>query len=133
MGRPQGRFPAVEVGRIHTVVAELDAGQGVVGMDRLGQARQRRHIPLVPEAQLDEGRDVGAVVDLDLLGADHAPAALRLDAAHGSVGAGVPVAHAVAMGHLEEAVLGRDRTDPHRLEQDVVARIAPHRETSPFM
>ena len=72
------------------------------------------------------GRDIAGGMDLDFLGADHRPAALGLDAAHGRERRGIVVAHAVAMGHLVEAVLGGDRADLDRLEQDVVARIARH-------
>src|SRR5947209_5741161 len=54
------------------------------------------------------------------------PTALGLDAAHDRVGGRVAVAHAVAMRHLEEAVARGDRAELHRLEQDVVARVAGH-------
>jgi hypothetical protein len=36
------------------------------------------------------------------------------------------MAHAIAMRYLEKAVLGRHRPDLHRLEQNVVTRIARH-------
>ena len=63
-------------------------------------------------------------MDLDLLGADDGPAALRLDAAHHGVRGRVAVAHAVAVRHLEEAVARGHRPELHRLEEDVVARVA---------
>ena len=61
---------------------------------------------------------------LHLLGADHGPAALGLDVAHGRLRGWIPVSHAVAVRHLEEPVLGADRPQLHRLEQDVVTAIA---------
>ncbi len=61
-----------------------------------------------------------------LLAADDAPAALGLDRPHDGERGRVAVAHAVAMRHLVEAVLGGDRADLYRLEQDVVSRIARH-------
>ncbi len=63
-------------------------------------------------------------MDLALLGGDHGPATLGLDLAHRRVGQWHRVAHAIAMWHLEEAVLGRHRADLHRGEKDVVAGIA---------
>ena len=65
-------------------------------------------------------------MDLDLLGADDGPAALRLDAAHDGVRGRVAVAHPVAVRHLEEAVARGHRPELHRLEEDVVARVAGH-------
>ncbi len=70
------------------------------------------------------GRHVRARVDVDLLGADHGPAALGLHAAHGRQRGRIAVTHAVAVRHLEEAVARGDRTDGNRLEEDVVARVA---------
>ena len=113
-----------QVGPVHAVVGELEPGQRAVRVNRFGHAGEDRDVPLVPQPQLDEGRDVGAVVDLALLGADHAPAAFGLDAAQDGHGGWVAVAHAVAMRHLVEAVGRRHRPDLHRLEEDVVAGIA---------
>ena len=84
---------------------------------------QRGQVTVVPQAQLDEGSDIGARVNLHLLSADDGPAALGLDIAHGRLRGGIPVTHAVAMRHLEEPVLGADRPELHRLEQDVVPAI----------
>ena len=86
----------------------------------------RRDVRVVPETALDEAADVRGGMDFDLLGADDGPTALGLDAAHDRVGGRVAVAHAVAMRHLEEAVARGDRAELHRLEQDVVARVAGH-------
>src|ERR1700687_3316323 len=63
-------------------------------------------------------------MDLDLLGADDGPAALRLRCTHPGVSGRVAMAHAVAMRHLEETVARGDGADRHRLEEDVEARVA---------
>ena len=63
------------------------------------------------------------LVNLGLLGADHGPAAFRLDAAHGCVLRAVPPSHAVAMRHLIKTVRSDDRTDPNRIEEYVVGII----------
>ena len=81
----------------------------------------RGDIGVLPDPALDVGRVLGRMVELDLLGADHRPATLGLDAAHGGMTAGVKPAHAVAMRHLEEPVTGRHRSDLDRLEQHVEA------------
>ena len=93
------------------VVGQLDAGQGAVCVYRLGHQGQGRDVVVVPEPALDVGRQVAAVVDLHLLGADHAPAALGLHAAHGGQALRHAVAHAVAVGHLVEAVGRGDGAD----------------------
>ncbi len=114
----------VEVRRGQPREDELAAGERAVRVDALDEAGVHRDVAVVPEHALDERRDVGGVVELDLLRADDGPAALRLDAAHLRVRGRVAVAHAVAVRHLEEAVPGRHRPEPHRLEEHVVAGIA---------
>jgi hypothetical protein len=64
--------------------------------------------------------------ELDLLGADDRPAALGLDAAHHGVCSRVAVAHPVAVRNLKEAVARGHRPELHRLEEDVVTRVAGH-------
>src|SRR5215471_9559212 len=91
-------------------------------MDRGGDQRQGREIPVVPDPQFDERRDVRGRVDLNLLGGHDRPAALGLDLAHRGLGARVPVAHAIAVRYLEEPVLGDQRADDDRFEEDVVGR-----------
>ena len=107
-------------------VAELDAGKRAMLVDLLGNAGQHRNVLIAPEAEFDIGRDIGAVVDLHHLGADHGPAALGLHAAHGGQRRGVAIAHAVAVRHLVEAVPRRHGADAHGLEENVVAGIAGH-------
>ena len=89
-------------------------------------ARQHGNVMVAPQAELDIGRDIRRVVDLHHLGADHGPAALRLHAAHGGEGRGIAVAHAVAMGHLVEAVARHMGADADGFEENVVAGIAGH-------
>jgi hypothetical protein len=48
MGRRHGDFSAVAVGRVHAVVAELDAGQRAMGMDRVRHSGEDRDIVIVP-------------------------------------------------------------------------------------
>ena len=94
-------------------------------MDPIRDPREHRDVAVVPEPELDVGGDVRGVMDLDLLGADHRPAPLRLDPAHPSERGRVAVPHSVAVRHLVEAVLRGHRADRDRLEEHVVARIAP--------
>ena len=49
-----------------------------------------------------------------------------LHPAHHRHRGGMEPPHAVAVGHLVEAVAGGDRADPHRLEQNVVTGVAEH-------
>ena len=93
-----------------------------------------RDVGVVPDPPLDVRGDVGRMVDLDLLRAHDGPAAFSLDAAHDGVRRRVLVAHAVAVGNLEEPVASRDRPDLHGLEEDVESwfphRLAPSRQGS---
>ena len=122
--RAERRDPSVEVGRGHAVVHEFDPGQRSVGVNLFHEARVHRDVRVVPQPSLDEATGIGVGVELDLLGADDGPASLRLDASHDRVRGRVAVAHAVAVRYLEEAVAGRHRTELHRLEEHVVARVA---------
>ena len=121
-----GDLAAVEVRPVHAVIGELDPRQRVMAMDRLAHAGEAGDILIVPEAQLDEGRDLRGRMDFHLLGADHPPAALGLDLAEPGERTQVPIPHAGAMGHLVETVLGCMGADPDGLEEDVVARVAGH-------
>jgi hypothetical protein len=107
-------------------VDQLAAGERAMAMHGLGHMRQGRDVMVVPEPRLLIGRDIAGGMDLAFLGADHGPAALGLHAAHGRQRQRHVVAHAVAMGHLVEAVAGGDGADLDRLEQDIVTRIARH-------
>ena len=112
----------VAVGRVR----ELDPGERAMGMDRLVHAGEDRDIAVVPEPALDQGRQVAGRMDVGLLCADHSPAALGLHRAHGDHRTRKDDAHAVAVRHLEEAVLGDDRADADRVEQDVISGVARH-------
>jgi hypothetical protein len=112
-------------------VAELEARERAKFMHRVCRAREHRNILIGPDAQLDEGADFGGGMNLGLLGAYDAPAALRLDGPHRGERGRVAIAHAVAVRHLEKAVLGGDGADPHLLEQNIVTRIT-HLGPIPF-
>ena len=95
----------------------------------LGHQGQRRDIAIVPQPAFEVGRDITRMVDFHFLGRNYRPAAFRLHAAHCGQRTRVAMPHAVAMGYLIESVAGGDRSDFHRLEEDVVARIASHSST----
>ena len=103
---------------------QLDAGQRPVAVDASVMSGHVADIALVPQRGMRVGRVVGTRIDRAIFGINHAPAALGLYFAHGGERIGQEIAHAGAMRHLVEAVRRRDRPDPHRLEQDIVARIA---------
>ena len=124
VARAHGRLARVEVGRHHAAVHQLDAGERAVLVHLLDQPRVGGDVGVLPDAALDVGRMLGRVVELDLLGAHHRPAALGLGPAHRGVAAGVKPAHAVAVRHLEEPVAGGDRPDLDGLEEDVEAGFA---------
>ncbi len=124
MRRSQQHFARVQVRRGGAVVRQLQRGQRAVRVHLVAHQRQRGDVAVVPQPRLHVRREVAAGVDLAFLGGDHRPAALGLDLAHRRVGERHRVAHAIAMRHLEEAVLGRHRADLQRGEQDVVAGVA---------
>jgi len=114
----------IQVRRGGAVVRQLHRGQRAVRVHLVAHQREGGDVAVVPQPRLHVGREVAAGVDLAFLGGHHRPAALRLHFAHGRVGQRHGVAHAVAVGHLEEAVLRGDRADLYRGEQDVVAGVA---------
>ena len=124
--RPDRRLAAVVVGGAGAVMGELDRGERAVVVHGLGHQRQRGHVAVVPQSGFGKGQDVAGRMDVAFLRRDDGPAALGLDAAHGRLGARHDMAHAGAVRHLIEAVSGRLRADLHRLEQDVVTRVARH-------
>src|SRR5271165_5912072 len=90
----------------------------------MGVSRLDRLVAVIPQPQLNVGSNVRSRVYLHLLSADNSPAALGFDIPHGRLRRGIPVAHAVAVRHLEEPVPGADRPELHRFEQDVVTSVA---------
>ena len=124
--RCQQHFARVQVGGGRAVVREFDAGQRAVRVHLVAHQAQRRYVVLVPQARLDIGRNIARGVDLALFGADDGPAALCFDLTHGGVRLWHGVAHTVAVWYLEEAVLGDNRADSQRLEQDVKTGVAGH-------
>ena len=128
-GQARGRqrhLAREHVGRAHAAIPELGSGQRAM---RVNGLRHGGHVPdvaLVPQAGEGMRNIVRRRMNGAIFGVDHAPAALGLDAPHGSQGGGQLIAHAGAMRHLVEAVGRRDGPDLHRLEQDVESRIARH-------
>ena len=80
--RRQRNFLGIEVGTVDPGIGQLDAGQRAVLLDAAGHLGDHRNVVVVPQPQLDKGRDFGGVVHLALFGENHAPATLRLDPAH---------------------------------------------------
>ena len=126
--RPRARrhrhLAARHVARVVAHVGELDRGEAPVPVHELRHARERGDIALVPQTDLAGG--LGGGVDVALLGAHDRPAPFGLHPAHHRHRGGMEPPHAVAVGHLVEAVASGDRTDLHRLEEDVVTGIAGH-------
>lgn len=84
----------------------------------------RRYIGVVPQPAFHRSVERRGVVDLHLFRAHHCPATFGLHPPHLRQRGRVPVPHAVAVGHLEEAVAGHLGADANRFEEDVVARLA---------
>ena len=125
-------LPAVEAGIPVARVRQFDPRQCAVQMNALVHPGEDRDVPVVPQSPLDQRRHVTRGVNVRLFRADDRPSTLGLDAAHGNHRAGKAHTHAVAMGHLEEPVLGRDRAHSDGLEQNVVPWIARHPQVSQF-
>ena len=107
-GHVEGDVAAVQIGRARAAEPKLDAGQRAVRVHRLGRQRVGLDVAIVPKARVGKRQIVGGRTDRAVLGADHAPAALRLHAAKRRQHARPEPAEPGAMGHLIKAVLGRD-------------------------
>ena len=57
--RRQRHFARVEIGAVGAAIGQLDSGQRTVGMNGIGHLGEAGHVVLVPDAQFDEGRDLG--------------------------------------------------------------------------
>ena len=123
-------LPGIQVRRVHAAVHELDGGQSTVPVNGVRHQGEGGNVGIVPQPALDVRRYVARWVDLHFLGAHHRPAAFGLHAAHGRMGARPRMSHAVAVGHLKESILGGDRADLHRLEEDVEARLPGHQRAT---
>ena len=126
--RPRARrhrhLAARQVACVVAHVGELDRCEAPVPVHELRHAGQGGDVTLVPQPHLAGG--LGGGVNVALLGADDRPAPLGLHPAHHRHRGGMEPPHAVAVGHLVEAVAGGDRADPHRLEQNVVTGVPGH-------
>src|SRR5215469_17208633 len=90
----------------------------------LNHSSMRRNITVVPQAIIGMVLQVRAAMNLAELRRHDAPAALRLHRAQRGHRVGVSVAETRAMWHLIEPIWRNDRTDPHRLEKQLVAWVA---------
>ena len=116
----QRHLLGVEVGAIHAGIGQLNPRQRAAFLHRFSLPGDQGYVVVIPEVKLDIGRDFGRMVDFALFGEDDAPAAMRLHPAHLRRCGRVAIARAVAMGHLIETVLRRDRADGQRLEQRLI-------------
>ena len=125
--RPDRRLAAVEVRGRDAAMPELEPASAPCACTASVIAGERAGCPASSQSRHSmKGAVVGGRMDLEHSSVQTTrPAALGLHAAHGGAARSDVDAHAVAMRHLVEAVAGRHRPDPHRLEQDVVTRI-PH-------
>ena len=126
-GCAEGAMPGTRVMRFEACEPPCQssiAGQAAMGVDGLRRQRQRCDVVIVPQGQKAIGRIVRRRMNGAVFGADHAPAALGLDAAQRRARLRALPAHADGMRRLVEPVGRRDGTDPHRLEQNVVAAVS---------
>ena len=119
---------AAAVGGIQPHMRQLCPRQRAVAMHQIGHPRLSGNVAVAGKTQRRVGRDIGIVRNLDILGADHAPAAHRLHLAHGRDIFGGTIRDAGAMGHLVEPVGGRHGTDAQRLEQHGMAGVCLRRQ-----
>ena len=122
--RRHRHLAARQVACVVAHVGELDRCEAPVPVHELRHAGQGGDVTLVPQPHLAGG--LGGGVNVALLGADDRPAPLGLHPAHHRHRGGMEPPHAVAVGHLVEAVAGGHRADPHRLEQNVVTGVSGH-------
>ena len=57
-GRRHRHFARIEVGTVQAVITKLQPGERAVRMDVVRHPGEHRDVPIVPEAELDEGRDL---------------------------------------------------------------------------
>ena len=119
-----GGKPRREVHDHTATEPQLDPGQGTVLVHRVGHQPVGADIFIVPERGIGKGLVVRGWVDRAEFGVDHAPAAFGLDPAHGGEHLRSAPAHAGAVRHLIETVLGGDRSDADGVEQNIVPRVS---------
>ena len=59
MGGAERHLAGIKVRAVGAVVGELDTGQGIVFVHRIGHARERGNVAIVPQPELDVRRDIG--------------------------------------------------------------------------
>ena len=105
---------------------ELASDERIVAVNRFDHHAQGTSVPVVPKLEKSIGRGIGGGMNRAYFGTDDGPSALSADLTNPVLRVDVLVTSPGAVRHLIEAVLGRHRTDAHRLEQNVVAWIANH-------
>ena len=126
MRRPDWRQARPPVRDRRAVMHDLDRGERTVFVHCVRHQRHRRDVAIVPQASFVERFTVGARMDFGFFRRHHRPPAFGLDSTKPRKGLGLGPAYARAVRDLVKAVARRDRPDPHRLEQNVVTRIARH-------
>ena len=123
MHRPHGHFARIKIGAISPAIGELNPCERPVGMNGVSHFAKARHVVFVPDAQFNERRNLGTMMNFHLLGENHPPAPFRFHPAHFSGSRRVAVATTIAVGHLIETVLGRHGAYFDGLKKDIIARV----------
>ena len=125
-GRRQRRDPAGAVQRAGAAVPQLHPGESPMPMDGVGHQGMRSNVLVVPQDGEGQRRIIRAGMDRHRARAHHAPAAFGLGFAERGTHLRQCIGHAAGVRHLIEAVRRGHGPDPHRLEQNIEARIARH-------
>ncbi len=72
----------IKIRPVDARIGQLNTRERPVAFDLVRHLGDHRNVAIVPQTQLDIGRNLGRMVHLTLFGKDNAPAALRLDPAH---------------------------------------------------
>ncbi len=105
--RAEGGHARIGVAGVEAAVRQLDARQCTVLMYGLDHQLMAGDVVVAPQAAFKIRREIAAMMDFHLFGADHAPAAFGFHTAHGGEAVRHAIAKAVAVRHLIEAI-GRD-------------------------
>ena len=127
-GDGQWNFFRIQIRTVYTRIRQLNSSQGTMFLHFVGHLVQHRNIFVLPQPQLNERRNFRCMVHLTLLRENNTPTTFGLWPAHGGGGRWIAVTAPIAMRDLIEPIFGRHWTDLHRLEKDVIPRIA-HRVT----
>ncbi len=103
---------------------QLDPGQSVMRVDRVGHQGVAADIVVVPQGGKGKGVVVGSRMNRTIFGVHNPPATLGFDAAHGGQSLRATPAHAGTMRHLIESVFGGDRANFDRFKQNIMLWVA---------